>query len=265
MQLRGNIGAVVAAIKNRPWMAGSIVRYTATAQAVTLLAAAVAYVPADAGRYVDLVAYSTVACAFVILAVLVSIYVFNDFRFSIRAGLHLADRLTILRLVLVVPLLVLLTDHRYWAALALYVVCVLTDAVDGVIARRRGQTTEFGAVMDPAADIVSTAGVFGALLAIGLVPGWVLVILGVRYGMLIVGSAFLSVLAGPIRFRATAVGKIVGVLQAVIAIIIIVLAASGSSWQQAMGHLLFPLLGVIFTAVIASQLVIGIRHLRQAR
>ena len=112
---------------------------------------------------------------------------------------------------------------------------------------------------------MSTAGVFGALLAIGLVPGWVLVVLGVRYGMLVIGSVCLSVLSGPIRFRATPVGKIVGVLQAVIAIIIIVLAAIEPSWQQTMGPVLFPFLGLIFSAVIVSQIVIGIRHLRQTR
>lgn len=246
-------------------MATSIVRYTVTVQGLALLAAAAAYIPSDTGRYFDLVGYSVAACVIVILTVLTSIRVFNDFRVSVRGGLHLADRLTILRLVLVAPLIVLLTDHRYWAALAVYTVCVLTDAADGVIARRRDQTTEFGAVMDPAADIVSTAGVFGALLAIGLVPGWVVVVLGVRYGMLIVGSAILSLLSEPIRFRATPVGKIVGVLQAVIAIIIIVLAASDPSWAQMLGPVLFPFLGLIFSAVIVSQIVIGIRHLKQAR
>ena len=119
--------------------------------------------------------------------------------------------------------------------------------------------------MDPAADIVSTAVLFGAFWIHGLVPGWVFAILMCRYGSLFAGCLLLPVLAGPIRYRATPVGKIVGVLQGAAGIIILVLAQSGVQWQDTIGVALFPLLGMIFGSVIVSQVTIGIRHLKRYR
>jgi phosphatidylglycerophosphate synthase len=113
--------------------------------------------------------------------------------------------------------------------------------------------------MDPLADIASTAGVFGALFANGLVPLWVFAILLVRYGSLFVGSFILFLNYGPIRFRATPVGKIAGVVQAVIAIVILACAALRLPWEGMMGDMLLALLGVVFSSVIVSQVVIGIR------
>lgn len=256
-QARGSVGGALTRAK-RGGVAGSVTRYTVYTQIVVLLAVAGVYLR-EPSRFLEIVAASVTACVLVIVLVQFS-------RHGSAHGLvpYLADKLTILRFMLVVPVVVLLIDEKFWPALAAYIVSLLTDAADGVVARRRGQTTKFGAVMDPLADIVSTAGVFGALLAIGLLPPWVFVILCVRYGVLFAGSAVLSLLVGPIHFRATAVGKIVGVLQAAIAIIIIVLAATGQPWQQTSGNVLFPFLGVIFSSVIVSQIVIGIRHLRQA-
>jgi phosphatidylglycerophosphate synthase len=120
-------------------------------------------------------------------------------------------------------------------------------------------------MMDPLADIISTGAVFGAFLAKGLIPAWVFVILMMRYGILFIGSAILSVVAGPIRFKATPVGKIVGVLQALAAILIIVLSTDEPGLIDDLGYVLYPFLGVIFGSVIVSQLVIGIRHIRKGR
>ena len=66
---------------------------------------------------------------------------------------------------LVAPLVVLIVDDRMGLALAVYTVCAGTDVVDGIVARRRGQRTDFGTMMDPAADIISTAAVFAAFWA----------------------------------------------------------------------------------------------------
>lgn len=70
--------------------------------------------------------------------------------------------LTLLRIALV-PVLVLLFYLPYhWSNLACVVIFILaavTDIADGVIARRTGQTSRFGAFLDPVADkiMVSTA------------------------------------------------------------------------------------------------------------
>src|SRR5210317_2395189 len=70
--------------------------------------------------------------------------------------------LTLLRIALV-PVLVLFFYMPYrWsnvACVVIFVLAAITDIADGVIARRTGQTSRFGAFLDPVADkiMVSTA------------------------------------------------------------------------------------------------------------
>ena len=70
--------------------------------------------------------------------------------------------LTLLRIALV-PVLVLFFylpyDWSNFACVVIFVLAAITDIADGVIARRTGQTSRFGAFLDPVADkiMVSTA------------------------------------------------------------------------------------------------------------
>ena len=67
-------------------------------------------------------------------------------------NLTLANQLTILRIALI-PAFVLLVVYGYLgAALLVFTVAGLTDALDGLIARRAGQRTSLGAWLDPMAD-----------------------------------------------------------------------------------------------------------------
>lgn len=76
--------------------------------------------------------------------------------------LNLPNVLTLLR-VAAIPLLVVLAQlgapWGNWGAAALFGMAAITDWLDGWLARRTGQTTVFGAFLDPVADklIVATA------------------------------------------------------------------------------------------------------------
>jgi CDP-diacylglycerol--glycerol-3-phosphate 3-phosphatidyltransferase len=99
---------------------------------------------------------------------------------------NLPNALTVLRLA-VVPLfaVLLLSDHgqstagRYWATLV-FALAIITDRYDGLIARRRGQVTEFGKLADPIADKALTGTALIALSILGLLPWWVTVVILVR-------------------------------------------------------------------------------------
>ncbi len=74
-----------------------------------------------------------------------------------KAKMNLPNRLTIFRMLLV-PLMVAafsfeawLPGWNYWAA-GIFFVADMTDIVDGYIARKRNQITNFGKLMDPIAD-----------------------------------------------------------------------------------------------------------------
>jgi len=87
----------------------------------------------------------------------------------------LPDQLTLAR-ALAVPVVVVLfawsfRDHAYWAT-AVFAVAMATDQVDGWLARRRGQTSAFGALLDPIADKVLVMATLVMLVGEGVAPAW---------------------------------------------------------------------------------------------
>ncbi len=97
--------------------------------------------------------------------------------------MNLPNRLTVSRIFAAFVLVGLLACP--WpgcrtAALLVFVLASLTDALDGSIARRTGQSTDFGALMDPLADKILITGVFIAFVGLRLVPAWMVMVLVAR-------------------------------------------------------------------------------------
>jgi cardiolipin synthase len=180
-------------------------------------------------------------------------------------GAGLANYLTMARFYLIVPVVVVFSHGFLAAALALYVALGLTDIADGVVARTRNEQTEFGVVMDPLADVFSTAAVFAAFLVADLVPLWLFLVLMIRYFMLIAGGFALFLATGPIRFRATIPGKIVGIIQGIGIIIVVWSVWRGNDWETDIAPVLFPVLGLVFAGIVVSQSIMGYLHIRGFR
>ena len=67
----------------------------------------------------------------------------------------MANYITILRMVLIFPVLIFATSYSSpynWVALLLFVIAGITDHLDGYIARKTGSTSSFGALLDLVAD-----------------------------------------------------------------------------------------------------------------
>ena len=97
--------------------------------------------------------------------------------------MNLPNKLTILRIVLILPfLLVLYLDVPYaqYIALAIFIIASLTDLLDGKIARKNGLVTDFGKFADPLADKMLVTAAMLWFVEQGLMPGWVLLIVIVR-------------------------------------------------------------------------------------
>ena len=91
-----------------------------------------------------------------------------------------ANKLTILRVLLIPVFLVLAyTGHTLWA-LAVFVAASLTDMLDGYIARHYNQITDFGKFMDPLADKMLVMAAMCYFVEAGRMPGWVLAIVLLR-------------------------------------------------------------------------------------
>ena len=77
-----------------------------------------------------------------------------------RASFGAANILTSLRLFAVPPVLVLLLEGRIMMASVIYIIAVMTDLIDGYVARRYDGETLFGVMVDPVADILITMALF---------------------------------------------------------------------------------------------------------
>lgn len=122
----------------------------------------------------------------------------------------MANAITLARL----ALLFVLVAMAYWAAPRwqlldppLLLLIISLDGLDGWVARRRGETSVFGAVFDIAADRVVEAVLWLVLADLGLVPIWV-AILFVTRGVLVDSIRYARVAAGGGVFDMTsAIGR----------------------------------------------------------
>jgi cardiolipin synthase len=91
--------------------------------------------------------------------------------------LTVPNALSALRIVLVPVFLVLVLAGEDLAAFIVIVVSSLSDFLDGIIARRFGQITKLGQLLDPAADRLFIFAAVIALAVRGVVPWWVVVVI----------------------------------------------------------------------------------------
>lgn len=99
-----------------------------------------------------------------------------------KERLTLANRLTLAR-IFMLPLLVLFllegSGPAHLAAGTLFILAALTDWLDGYLARKRGQITPLGKILDPVADKLLITAALLPLVALGKVDAWIVgIILG---------------------------------------------------------------------------------------
>ena len=104
-------------------------------------------------------------------------------------SLNIPNLLTLLRIALLPAVVWRFQKGDSSGALALYVIAMLTDAVDGFLARTLNQITTLGKLLDPVADKLSLLTLLALFVADGQIPFWLLAVVLVKEAILIVGSA----------------------------------------------------------------------------
>lgn len=141
--------------------------------------------------------------------------------------LTFANKVTIGR-ILIVPffiatVLYMSPEREYlrWIALGLFMAAVISDIVDGYIARTRGQKTKAGAILDPLADKILLISAFICLyIKRGQFddlsfPLWFVVAIISRDVILLLGSMLIQVVTGKLDIEANRSGKLTAFLQIV--------------------------------------------------
>ena len=95
----------------------------------------------------------------------------------------LPTKLTCLRIVLtfiIMGLLFVPGPQAKAAALGLFLFAAATDWLDGELARRWGQISPLGALLDPIADKMLVLGLFLAFVQLRLLPAWMVLVIALR-------------------------------------------------------------------------------------
>ena len=83
-----------------------------------------------------------------------------------------ANKITVLRIILIPVFLIFAYNHLMVPALIVYLVACLSDMADGYIARHYNQITNFGKFMDPLADRMLVLAAMCFFIENGQMPGW---------------------------------------------------------------------------------------------
>jgi cardiolipin synthase len=148
-----------------------------------------------------------------------------------------ANVLSLLR-ILLIPLFVFLIVHRptTTAGVLLFAAVSATDWVDGWVARRMGQVSELGKILDPTADRFAIAAGLIALVARGAFPLWAALLILVRDAVILLAGVAVFA-ARRIRLEVRFIGKA--------ATFMLMLAVPGISW------------GTLDLALADAALVVG--------
>jgi CDP-diacylglycerol---glycerol-3-phosphate 3-phosphatidyltransferase len=107
------------------------------------------------------------------------------------------------------------------AAVVCAILIELSDMFDGMIARGRGEVTDFGKVFDPVADSVSRQTVFISFMVSGIIPLWMYLVFFYR-------DAFMQLMrivcaSGGLVLAARMSGKVKAVLQAIATFVVLII------------------------------------------
>lgn len=116
--------------------------------------------------------------------------------------------ITIARLIIVPVVIVMIMQGRWPAAFTLFLVAGVSDGIDGFIARRFDMRSEFGAYIDPLADKALLVSIYVTLAIVGILPGWLAIVV-VSRDLMIVSAVVLSwVMHRPVEIKPLLVSKL---------------------------------------------------------
>ena len=139
----------------------------------------------------------------------------------------LPNAISIARGVAALPMVLLLLDERWRFAFWLALAAGLSDMLDGWLAKRFDWQSRVGAGLDALADKLLLFGIFLALVIIGRLPLWWLLLALVRDIVIVVGALFYNRLIERLRPQPSWLGKASTAAQISLALLII----ANSAWQ----------------------------------
>jgi CDP-diacylglycerol---glycerol-3-phosphate 3-phosphatidyltransferase len=168
---------------------------------------------------------------------------------------NLPNSITLIR-IFSIPLLIWILSSSHFRsengskellASALFIAASMTDGIDGYLARRRGQITTMGILLDPLADKLLIAAAFVTLVQFnpGLVPAWIAVVI-IGREFLVSGLRSIAASEG-FTIEASDLGKFKMVVQ-IVSVVAVILDHRWKEWPV-YGNLVFPIHWIAYLAI----------------
>lgn len=167
--------------------------------------------------------------------------------------MNLPNSITLTRICAIPLLIWMLSTPRFapgereWLASALFIAASITDGIDGYLARKRGEITTMGMLLDPLADKLLIAAAFIALVQFNpsLVPAWIAVVI-IGREFLVSGLRSIAASEG-FTIEASDLGKFKMVVQ-IVSVVAVILDHRWKEWPI-YGEYFFPVHTIALVAI----------------
>ncbi|HTA71583.1 MAG TPA: CDP-alcohol phosphatidyltransferase family protein [Bryobacteraceae bacterium] len=127
--------------------------------------------------------------------------------------LTLPNLFTLARLILAPFVVLAILNAHYGRAIVLFFAAGITDVIDGLLARRLGESTPAGAYFDPVADKILLSAIYIALGVVRAIPWWMVALVFARDILILAMAAYGLLFTSVRRFPPSVWGKISTFLQ----------------------------------------------------
>ena len=169
--------------------------------------------------------------------------------------MNLPNSITLIRIASIPLLMWILLSPRFngvngereLLASAIFIAAATTDGIDGYLARKRGQVTTMGILLDPLADKLLIAAAFVTLVQLNssLVPAWIAVVV-IGREFLVSGLRSIAASEG-FTIEASELGKFKMVVQ-IVAVVAVILDHHWKEWPI-YSHYIFPIHWIAYVAI----------------
>ena len=164
----------------------------------------------------------------------------------------LPNALSLMRIVLVAPILMLIVKGSFGWALALFWLAGFSDGVDGYLAKRFNWHTRLGALLDPLADKLLVSGTFITLAYTQHIPVWLAAVVILRDVIIVAGATAYNFLVRPVEGEPTRVSKLNTALQMLF--LLFVLSRAGFGWPEEIS------ITVLGAAILVTVVISGVDY-----
>ncbi len=196
------------------------------------------------------------------------LFFMNNYFVSLRSNhilrnLNLPIFLTLIR-ILLVPLICMNIVWHYWGLAGLFfMIAVLTDILDGALARMTGSETFLGACLDPLADKFLILGTFFAMAFTGIfkIPIWFNLMLCAKEFVLILPVAYFGIFRNNIKVKSNFMGKAANVFQSICIMLFLLAAYYDVKVSQFFDYVLLFVM-IVTVVALCHYLWIGYKELK---